>query len=272
MRLAGFSTRILCHGPAARPRRPARWLEHSAGVLVAAVLTMGAQGCTHADVPPRPVPQPEAQPELPSWYPEKPWTDQKTARVFLEGKVVFDLNRATLRPNSEQVLQKLVEYLKANPDVSRVRLEGHACELGSEEHNQGLSVRRSVAVADWLVDHGLDHMRLLAVAFGESRPLHSNNTAAGRAENRRAEFHVAELGGSPFQGSDPSAGGLILEVLSKEEREAAATVGEVPTAPEEEPVTPSGDTIGPREQPEPKGGDETPPSDAEQPAAAPAPK
>jgi len=204
------------------------------------------------EVPPRPVPQPEAQPELPPWFPEQPWSEGASDRVFLEGKVVFDLNESTLRPESTQVLQKLAEYLKANPDISRVRLEGHTCDLASEEHNQALSVRRAERVADWLVDHGLDHMRLLAVAFGESRPLHSNSSDAGRRENRRASFHIAEVGGTPFRGKDPANGGLILEVLSKDERERAQEVGKVPAAPEEKPFTPTGNTIGPMEEPETK--------------------
>jgi len=92
-----------------------------------------------------------------------------------------------------------------------------------------LSERRAIAVADWLVDHGLDHNRLLAVAFGESRPLAPNDTAAGRQENRRAAFSIAEVGGHRFRGQDPTAGGLVLVVLSKEEREAMKKQGEVPT-------------------------------------------
>lgn len=224
-----------------------RWLAATARIAAIGLSAALAGGCVQ-EVPPRPVPQPEAKPQLPPWYPEQPWTEQATDRVFLEGKVVFGLDQANIRPESAQVLQKLVEYLKANPDISRVRLEGHTCDLASEEYNQALSVRRAISVADWLVDHGLDHMRLLAVAFGESRPMVSNRTPTGRRENRRTEFHIAEVGGTPFRGQDPAAGGLILEVQSMDEREAATQVGEVPQAPEEKPFTPTGDTIRPIEE------------------------
>jgi len=186
-------------------------------------------GCAER-LPPRPVPQQEAQPTLPPWYPEKPWNQKgEDERVFYTGKVVFDTAKATIRPESEEVLRQLLAWLQANPDVSRVRLEGHTDSRASDEYNQKLSERRSIAVADWLVDNGLDHNRLLSVAFGESRPIATNDSAVGRQENRRTSFHVAEVGGRRFKGQDPTSGGLVLTVLSKEEREALKTVGEVPT-------------------------------------------
>jgi OmpA-OmpF porin, OOP family len=201
-------------------------------------------GACAGGVPPRPVPQPEAKPELPGWFPEKPWTEQRSDRVYLEGKVVFDTAKATLRPESDRVLKQLLEYLQANPDVSRVRLEGHTDDRGSDEYNQGLSERRAIAVADWLVDHGLDNMRLLAVAFGESRPMRTNGTSEGRQENRRTEFHVAEVGGTRFLGRDPANGGMVIEILSKEDRDRAKQVGKVPVYVEP-PWTPTRDIIAP---------------------------
>lgn len=186
-------------------------------------------GCAK-EVPARPPPPPEAQPELPPWYPEKPWTERsRDDRTFYFGKIVFDTAKATIRPESEEVLQKLLAYLKENPDISRIRLEGHTDARADEEYNQALSERRAIAVADWLVDHGLDHNRILAVAFGETRPMAPNDTAVGRQENRRTEFHVAEVGGNRFRGQEPTAGGLVLTVLSKDEREALKRQGEVPT-------------------------------------------
>jgi hypothetical protein len=80
-----------------------------------------------------------------------------------------------------------------------------------------------------LVDNGLDANRLLSVAFGESRPIATNDSAVGRQENRRTSFHVAEVGGRRFKGQDPTNGGLVLTVLTKEEREEMKKVGEVPT-------------------------------------------
>jgi outer membrane protein OmpA-like peptidoglycan-associated protein len=201
-------------------------------------------GCSQK-LPPRPVPLPEAQPTAPGWFPEKPWNEgERASREFYGGKVVFDTNRATIRAESAKVLTQLVEYLKQNPDISRVRLEGHTDSRASDEHNQKLSERRALAVADWLVDHGLDHERLIAVAFGESRPLAPNDNAAGRQENRRASFHIAEVGGHRFRGQDPAGGGLVIYVKSKDERTEEKKVGEVPTA-EPPSFTPEGDVFKP---------------------------
>lgn len=212
-------------------------------------LTALAFACTTAacsqQLPPRPVPPPEAKPALPPWYPEQPWnSDAQVAKDYFFGKIVFDTAKATIRPESEQTLQKLLEYLKANGEISRVRLEGHTDARAGEEYNQKLSERRAIAVADWLTDHGLDHNRILAVAFGETRPIGPNETAEGRQENRRTEFHVAEVQGRRFQGKDPSAGGLVLSVLSKDEREAQKRQGDVPTY-EPPPFEPEGDVFKP---------------------------
>lgn len=233
--------------PGSRPSPRRRRADRAGAAFVVSVVGLLATGCAE-QVPARPVPQPEAKPELPGWYPEKPWTEQRTERVYLEGKVVFDTARWTLRPESERVLKQLLEYLQANPDISRIRLEGHTDDRAGEEYNQGLSVHRAMAVADWLVDHGLDNMRLLAVAFGESRPLRSNASPEGRQENRRASFHIAEVSGTRFLGRDPANGGLVLEVLSKEDRDRETQVGKVPVV-KEEPWTPTRDVIAPVERP-----------------------
>jgi len=207
------------------------------------LLSLGV-GCAKPP-PPRPVPPKEAQPQLPPWFPEKPWNERADdQRVFFEGKVVFDTGKSTIKPGAEKVLTELLDWLKQNPDISRIRLEGHTDNRASEEFNQGLSERRAIAVANWLVDHGLDDNRILAVAFGESRPLTRNDTPAGRQENRRTAFYPAEVDGRRFRGEDPTAGGLVLTVLSKEEREALKNKGEVPKV-ELPPVKPEKNVIKP---------------------------
>jgi outer membrane protein OmpA-like peptidoglycan-associated protein len=201
-------------------------------------------GCA-SRVPPRPVPPHEARPQLPPWFPEEPWNARrKPERIFYFGKVLFDTDKSRIRPDAEIVLHKLLAWLQANPDISRVRLEGHTDFRAEEEYNLGLSERRSIAVADWLVDHGLDHNRLLAVCFGETRPIAPNDTAVGMQENRRTEFHVAEVSGNRFRGQDPANGGLVLTVLSKEEREAMARAAQVPVY-KPPPFVPEGSIIKP---------------------------
>ncbi|WP_437721422.1 OmpA family protein [Sorangium sp. So ce861] len=202
---------------------------------VAAALAAAAhagQGCGDNRLPPRDLPRADEQRPLPRWYPEKPWSEQGgESQVSIQGKIVFETSKAAIRPGSEKTLETLLQFLKEHPEVTRLRIEGHTDAQSSEEHNQQLSAKRALAVADWLVDHGVENIRLIAVGFGESRPLGPNEIAAGRSENRRVEFHVAEVDGRPFQGQDPYAGGLALEVLSLEERKLRAEQAAQPKAP-----------------------------------------
>ncbi len=198
-----------------------------------AMLLAGAALVTacSSQIPPRPLPPLEAKSEQPPWFPEEPWNKRTgSERQYFFGKVVFHTARHTLRHGSIHVLEELLAWLQANPDISRVRLEGHTDSRAEDEYNQALSERRAIEVANWLVDHGLDHNRLLAVAFGETRPMWPNDTAAGRHENRRTGFYVAEIAGRRFRGEEPTNGGLVLTVLSKDERHALEHKGTVPKA------------------------------------------
>jgi OOP family OmpA-OmpF porin len=69
-----------------------------------------------------------------------------------------------------------------------VRVEGHTDWIGSEEYNQALSVRRAEAVYRYLVNRGVEPERFTVEGFGKSRPIASNDTEAGRAQNRRVEL------------------------------------------------------------------------------------
>lgn len=184
-----------------------------------ALVPLLAAACGDNALPNVEVPKADGQRPLPAWYPEAPWSAKAgKSQVLIEGKVVFDTNKAQIRPGSEKVLKTLLQFLNEHPEVTRLRIEGHTDARASEDVNMELSAKRSLAVADWLVDEGVDHTRLIAVGFGESRPLGPNDQEAGRSDNRRTEFHVAEVNGRPFAGKDPYNGGFALEVLSLAER------------------------------------------------------
>jgi outer membrane protein OmpA-like peptidoglycan-associated protein len=80
--------------------------------------------------------------------------------------------------------------LKANPQIAKVRVEGHTDSVGSDETNLTLSQGRAESVMKYLTDKGVDASRLEAKGFGESKPLADNKTEEGRAKNRRVEFVI----------------------------------------------------------------------------------
>jgi OOP family OmpA-OmpF porin len=107
-------------------------------------------------------------------------------RIVLRG-VNFAFNSAELQPAALPVLDQAAEILKANPGVD-VKVEGHTDSIGSEEYNQALSVRRAESVYRYLVNRGVDPERFRVEGFGKTRPIASNDTEAGRAQNRRVEL------------------------------------------------------------------------------------
>ncbi len=112
---------------------------------------------------------------------------EKNRIVILE-KVNFELNKATIKADSFDLLNEVGEVIMRNPDAGRVEVQGHTDDQGSDSYNLDLSQRRAEAVRDYLIKRGVDKERLIAVGFGESKPIADNRTPAGRAENRRVEF------------------------------------------------------------------------------------
>ncbi|MBW8459230.1 MAG: OmpA family protein [Thiobacillus sp.] len=106
--------------------------------------------------------------------------------LVLEG-VNFDFDKAVIRPQDYAKLDQDVDAMKAWGDVD-VEVAGHTCSIGTEEYNLGLSQRRAEAVRNYLVSKGVSADRLTARGYGESRPVASNATREGRAQNRRVEL------------------------------------------------------------------------------------
>lgn len=101
----------------------------------------------------------------------------------------FGFNSTEITPAYAPLLDNAIYTLKRNPNLT-VQLEGHTDSTGPAEYNQGLSVRRAEAVKKHLVKNGIAASRLTVKGFGESNPIASNDTAAGRAENRRVGFSI----------------------------------------------------------------------------------
>jgi len=103
----------------------------------------------------------------------------------------FETGKAELLPQSTNTLDEAVKVLKNNPGV-KIIIEGHTDDVGTEESNLTLSQARADAVLNYMVSKGVDQGRLTAKGYGESKPIASNDTADGRAQNRRVQLTVAK--------------------------------------------------------------------------------
>lgn len=121
--------------------------------------------------------------------------------VLTLGDVLFDVDEATLKPGAESTIDRLAEFLQRN-EAMRIRIEGHTDSTGSEEYNRELSRERAQAVADALAAHQVPPSRVAVLPRGESYPVASNATAAGRQENRRVEIVFSNETGSFVQTQD----------------------------------------------------------------------
>jgi outer membrane protein OmpA-like peptidoglycan-associated protein len=106
------------------------------------------------------------------------------------GDVLFDTGRANLKPGATSNLNRLVAFLNQYPDRT-VRIEGYTDSVGGEDYNQGLSERRADSVKSYLAGEGIGSIRLSASGKGESDPVASNDSAAGRQQNRRVEVIIS---------------------------------------------------------------------------------
>jgi OOP family OmpA-OmpF porin len=178
-------------------------------LTLALTLTACTVGVIPRDLPP---PEPETTAEPPTEAPpENSTATPATApvsykldgnRLELPGPIVFQAGGDQLDPASEPALEHARGYLAAKDAITTVRIEGHA-------DDQALSERRAVSVARWLVAHGVDCKRLLAVGFGANKPVADAGTPEGRAENTRIELHNAALRGRPIGGLPLEGGGQV---------------------------------------------------------------
>ncbi len=116
-------------------------------------------------------------------------------RIVITKKVHFEFDKSIIRPISFRILDAVVDIIKSNPDLRKVRIEGHTDSKGTDAYNDRLSQRRANAVREYLLSHGVEASRLVAVGYGEKRPVDTNDTAEGRARNRRVEFTIVEQDG-----------------------------------------------------------------------------
>ncbi|MCP4132527.1 MAG: PQQ-binding-like beta-propeller repeat protein [bacterium] len=105
--------------------------------------------------------------------------------------VNFEINKAYLKKNSLDILDKLIAIMKQNSKL-KAEVRGHTDSTGNDAHNRKLSERRADSVVEYMIKNGISPERLNSVGFGETKPIASNKTKKGRAKNRRTEFFFAK--------------------------------------------------------------------------------
>jgi len=116
----------------------------------------------------------------------------KKDRIEIRQQVKFATNRYAVLPASFALLNQVVQVLNDYPRM-RIRVEGHTDNVGKDAANLRLSQRRADSVRAYLVKRGIDPARLDTQGLGPTRPIASNRTAKGKAQNRRTEFLIASM-------------------------------------------------------------------------------
>jgi outer membrane protein OmpA-like peptidoglycan-associated protein len=119
--------------------------------------------------------------------------------------VLFDTAQATLKPGAREKLAKVSGILLAYPSL-HVAVEGHTDSIGGDDYNLKLSERRADAVRAYLIENGISAANIEAHGMGKDNPVASNDTAAGRQQNRRVEMVVnGDVIGQPLSDTHPDA-------------------------------------------------------------------
>jgi len=149
------------------------------------------QEVAKAEAKPEP-PKPEVKPEPVKVEPREDISKRDLAKeIKTQGYATiyinFDVDKATIKPESQPALDYVAQMLKDNPDLN-LTIAGHTDSTGTWAHNKTLSENRARAVLEALVSRGIAAGRLASVGYGQDKPIADNATEEGRAKNRRVEL------------------------------------------------------------------------------------
>jgi len=165
-----------------------------------------------APAPPSPAPVP---PAAPACTPPPGFKVDANCHIIEQSVIVravdFEFNSTRLTAPAQQTLDQVANALQTQPEL-QVEIQGHSDSIGSDAYNLDLSKRRAESVKSYLVSKGLVASSLTAQGFGKTKPIASNSTAEGRAENRRVEFEVTNA---------PAHVKVVTKEASAESTEAA---------------------------------------------------
>ena len=170
---------------------------------------------TPAPPPPPPPPVVTAAP-APAPAPEAPKSAEVDAqgKVGIPGQIEFDTGKATFKAggNADAIVDQVKLFLDQHKNVTKLRIEGHTDNVGTDDANLTLSGQRALTVKNAAIAKGVDKARLIAVGFGSKKPIVANDTEEHKAQNRRTEFRIAGMNGKPFMGlAEVPATGKLFE-------------------------------------------------------------
>jgi len=161
-------------------------------ILLVAIMIL-ATGCgktvmkNQSETEEKPAATAEAQPAP---TPQAQSTQDDGRAQFLDQVVLFDFDSAVLRPDAQAMLQDKAAWLKDNPGVPLVMIEGHCDERGTEAYNMALGAKRAEAVKKFLLDLGVDNRLLDTQSYGEEKPASYGHNEEAWSQNRRANFII----------------------------------------------------------------------------------
>ena len=150
-------------------------------------------------------------------------------KIVIMEKIQFDLNKATIRPESDSLMTEIIKVIKENAHIKKIAIEGHTSSEGSDKHNLKLSDQRAKAVMDYLVKKGeLPAAMFTAKGFGETKLIADEATEEGRELNRRVEFNIIEQTVTEKK--------VEIDPKSGEKKVLEESTSTINTAPEPEPA------------------------------------
>lgn len=196
----------------ARARGIARYLLALAALMLAAACenpepqtpTPGPDG-----PPPAPAPGPTDDPPSPASSDDVHPARRESGNLVSDRALGFETGGATLTAEGAGAVRDIAAWLAEHDDVSLVRIESHTDSDGDPQKSQALSEQRALTVARALVARGVKCERLLPVGFGATKPVASNDTPEGKAENRRTAAVIVGLRGKIIGGVAPDGGGRV---------------------------------------------------------------
>lgn len=130
-------------------------------------------------------------------------------QLMLPMPLNFETGSDKLTTDSDSAIGYIKRFLDEKTYISLLRIEGHLSADGNEANNQKLSEKRALAIVKALIAKGVDCKRLIAVGFGNTKPIADNATPEGKAQNRRIELRMAALRGKAIGGLPVDGGGQV---------------------------------------------------------------